>query len=106
MNYPSPCEKCGKETYCDMRKCAEYHKWICAWWKYFNGVYKELCAPRPVGSEKFIYLHPDEYRRYIMKSPCKSCKAHEKCNTPCATYWKWWDERMEWHRRRLGGGRT
>ena len=101
MNYPSPCEKCGKETYCDMRKCAEYHKWICAWWKYFNGVYRKLCAPRIEDSSKFVYSHPGEYRRYIQRGPCPDCKAHEKCNTPCATYWKWWDERMEWHRRRL-----
>ena len=106
MNYPSPCEKCGKETCCDMRKCADYHKWICAWWKYFNGVYRKLCAPRIEDSSKFVYSHPGEYRRYIQRGPCPDCKAHEKCNTPCATYWKWWDERMEWHRRRLGGGRT
>ena len=101
MNYPSPCEKCGKETYCDMRKCAEYHKWICAWWKHFNGVYRKLCAPRIEDSSKFVYSHPGEYRRYIQRGPCPDCKAHEKCNTPCATYWKWWDERMEWHRGRL-----
>ena len=101
MNYPSPCEKCGKETYCDMRKCAEYHKWICAWWKHFNGVYRKLCAPRIEDSSKFVYSHPGEYRRYIQRGPCPDCKAHEKCNTPCATYWTWWDERMEWHRRRL-----
>ena len=101
MNYPSPCEKCGKETYCDMRKCAEYHKWICAWWKHFNGVYRKLCAPRIEDSSKFVYSHPGEYRRYIQRGPCPDCKAHKKCNTPCATYWKWWDERMEWHRRRL-----
>ena len=101
MNYPSPCEKCGKETYCDMRKCAEYHKWICAWWKHFNGVYRKLCAPRIEDSSKFVYSHPGEYRRYIQRGPCPDCKAHEKCNTPCATYWRWWDDRQEWHRRRL-----
>ena len=106
MNYPSPCEKCGKETYCDMRKCADYHKWICAWWKYFNGVYRKLCAPRVEDSSKFVYSHPGEYRRYIQRGPCPDCKAHEKCTTSCATYWKWWDERMEWNRRRLSGGRT
>ena len=100
MNYPSPCEKCTYAGPCNAKQGGAYQMFIRSWWKHFNGLYIKLCAHKGA-SQKFVYLHPDEYRRYIEKSPCESCKAHEKCTTPCATYWKWWDERMEWHRRRL-----
>ena len=101
MNYPSPCISCPSGDCKAHKNCGKYQMFIRSWWKRFNGLYKELCANKPGVSERFVYLHQDEYRRYITKSPCDSCKAKENCVHPCATYWKWWDDRQEWHRRRL-----
>lgn len=101
MNYPSPCDSCQTVDCRAPKNCAKYQMYIRSWWKRFNGIYKELCFNKPGVSERFVYLHPDEYRRYITKSPCDNCKAKENCVHPCATYWGWWDDRQEWHRRRF-----
>ena len=93
MNYPSPCGGCKRSepTGC-AKSCQKYH--IC---------YRRLCCySHNENPEKFRYEHPDVYRRYIMTNPCEKCKAKENCQTVCATYWRWWDDRMEWFRRRLG----
>ena len=76
--------------------------YIKAWWKYFNAVGRR--ARRYVheaNTERFVYQHPGEVRRYLQRGPCPDCKAVEKCRTPCDTYWQWWDARMEWMKRRL-----
>ena len=100
MNYPSPCDKCQYKT-CSGMNCQPFQMYIRSWWRYFNGIYQRLHSGHKGISVKFVYLHPDEYRRYITVSPCENCGAKDKCVHPCATYWIWWDEHMEWHRRRL-----
>ena len=52
--------------------------------------------------EKFIYEHPDAIRRYLEKGPCEKCPNADLCDTPCFSYWLWWDARMEWLKRRFG----
>lgn len=101
MNYPSPCISCPSGDCRAHKNCPKYQMFISSWWKFFNGMYVALSANKPGVTQKFVYLHPDEYRRYITNSPCESCKAKDKCVRPCATYWGWWDDRQEWHRRRL-----
>lgn len=105
MNYPSPCIICK----CDCGKsrphylyCARYRTWINTWWLRFNAIYHKLCRARRTISQKFLYEHPDEVRRYLRDGPCTYCKVAGDCETPCAAYWQWWDARQEWHRRRLG----
>lgn len=100
MNYPSPCDKCEKVC-AGAKVCKDYHAWVNAWWKHFNAVYRRLCSYRRENPEKFRYDHPDVYRRYIQRGPCPDCRAQEKCTMPCGTYWRWWDARMAWFRRRF-----
>lgn len=105
MKYSHPCDSCKKpckNPTTQYKNCRDYAAFINTWWKFFNICYRRLCCyERPDNREKFVYEHPDVYRRYIMTSPCDKCKAKENCQTVCATYWRWWDDRMEWFRRRL-----
>lgn len=101
LNYPSPCGKCEKKC-TSIGHCHDYKAFINAWWKHFNACYRVLCCyDHTANTEKFAYEHPDVYRRYIERGPCPDCAAKENCQTVCATYWKWWDARMAWFRRRL-----
>ena len=100
MNYPSPCDKCTKKT-CRELVCPEYIMFINSWWKHFNGVYVKLCTPVKLDGSKFCYENPGVYQHWIQNGPCPGCQANHKCQTPCATYWKWWNDRQEWHKRRF-----
>lgn len=105
MKYPNPCEQCRrpcKSSNSQAKTCPDYRAYINAWWKFFNICYRRMCRyTHGTNSEKFAYEHPGEIRRYLERGPCPDCKANQKCDTPCATYWKWWDARMAWFRRRL-----
>lgn len=103
MNYPSPCDTCGKIDCGSPKLCSKYQAWINAWWKYFGGAFGRLrCYGTQAVSEKFIYQHPDRVRRYLENSPCESCTANEEqCLKPCQMYLRWYDARMKWHKWRL-----
>lgn len=104
MNYPSPCLNCEK-TVCAEKRCPEWlvrylyrQKQINAYSKY----------GRPQKLEKrhcYVYEHPDVIRDYLQKGPCRFCKREKVCDIPCPAYWRWWDARQEWHRRRLRAGK-
>ena len=44
----------------------------------------------------------NDVREFLQRGPCVDCKAEQMCNIPCGNYWKWWDMRMEYMKRRLG----
>lgn len=101
MNYPNPCDRCGKES-CDYRKCEQYLKYVRTIWKQFNGYPIRLYrAQKVTKSEKFVYEHPDVIRRYLKKGPCENCQRKAVCETVCPAYWRWRDARMKWFRRKL-----
>lgn len=101
FDYPHPCDTC-KNPNTQYKDCRAYKARLNAFWKYLNGVYRRLCCySHNENPEKFRYEHPDVYRRYIERGPCPDCAAKENCQTVCATYWRWWDARMAWFRRRL-----
>lgn len=105
-NYPDPCEKCTHKI-CHYYCCEPWLKRFRTIWKQFNSyparVYRQIQKQKK--TEKFVYLHPDEVRRYLEKGPCGKCPKSKVCQTPCAAYWGWWDARMEWIKRRFGDGR-
>jgi hypothetical protein len=56
---------------------------------------REKYRPRLVTVEKILVWHPDEYRRYLRRSPCDGCLACPCCDVPCKAYLHWYDRRME-----------
>lgn len=104
LNYPSPCDKCAYyRPYCaNFKKCEEYCKWVNTWWKHFRNSFAQAVQPKVITGNKFIYLHPDQARKYLMDGPCKACRAGEFCDTPCRAYLRWWDDRMQITRKKVG----
>lgn len=85
-NYPSPCLKCTNST-CRQcgnyyKACAAYRTWFCWQWKRLR-THLSLLPVKPQVSSKFCYIHPDQVRRYLQKSPCEVCSAEQTCNVPC-----------------------
>lgn len=99
--YLYPCDRCGK-TACDYRCCGAYRNWITAAWKKFgryeNRPYWESSADP---NEKFLYIHPEVFRRYLKEGPCGRCACADQCEMPCRSYWIWWDARMLQAKRKL-----
>lgn len=101
-NCPNPCDKCDYEG-CRRRgthykACPRWNHWFLWWWKRFQDIYNR----RKSVVEKFRYLHPDEVRRYLQRSPCSGCSDQKKCDVPCEAYLKWYNARIELARKRAG----
>lgn len=101
MNYPSPCKTCQKE-HCNGLTCSD---WLVRYryrQKQIN--IKALQIARgetPIKTDVWVYMHPDEYRRYLEANPCEGCFAAELCVVPCQRYLLWYDAHRERTRRRL-----
>lgn len=98
--YPSPCDKCEKVCTrgygCEDWKIRYRYRQ-----KQINAMARRLV--RPEKNRKFFqYSHPDDVREFLQRGPCVDCKAEQLCNIPCGSYWKWWDMRMAYMKRRLG----
>lgn len=103
-NYPNPCDKCGVVDCSSYRNCEQYLKYVRTIWKQFNSYpARAYLKQQKKENPKFLYEHPDIIRDYLENGPCANCQRAKVCDVPCAAYWHWWDARMEWHRRRLGG---
>lgn len=101
--YPNPCDKCDRVHCSNYRTCPEFLKYFRTIWKQIHGYaahHYRNC--KKAKSEKFTYEHPDIIRQYLEKGPCEHCQSEQICETPCGTYWNWWDARMEWLKRRWG----
>ena len=97
--YPNPCLRCDKE-YCrnggsNYQECALWLTWFRWWWKRFNSILNEPQKKKFDNDHKFCYVHPDEVKRYLQRSPCKSCSADKNCDIPCRVYLQWYNARME-----------
>ena len=101
MNFPSPCETCPVER-CSKKDCTKWLNRYLYRQKQIN--IKALRIARgeaAVKSNVWIYMHPDEYRRYLEQSPCEGCFAKNLCDTPCQRYLLWYDARMALARKRI-----
>lgn len=100
-SYPNPCDTCSQCT--NTGGCEEWKIRYRYRQKQINAFAKNLAREyRNVKTQKFTYEHPDIIRQYLHDGPCAQCKAAESCETPCPAYWRWWDARMEWMKRRAG----
>lgn len=98
--YPSPCEKCEKNS----TKCIGCDAWRIRYryrQKQINAMARRLVQP-VVNKNYFCYSHPDDVREFLQRGPCVDCKAEQLCSIPCRAYWQWWDMRMAYMRRKLG----
>lgn len=103
MKYPNPCDTCTK-SHCTQFNCPDLRKRVNTIWKQFNGYpSRAYRAQKRTTNKKFVYEHPDIIRQYLVNGPCTQCQRAKVCDTPCSAYWRWWDARMEWFRRRFGG---
>ncbi|MBO4938885.1 MAG: hypothetical protein J6C98_07800 [Oscillospiraceae bacterium] len=102
MSYPDPCNVCTKAR-CVTNGCVDWRIRYLFRQKQINLYARKLLQG---GSHKtgeaFRYEHPDIIRRYLKNGPCRGCNAEAVCDTPCPAYWRWWDEKMEEFRGRLG----
>lgn len=94
MNYPSPCDTCQRE-HCRKENCTE---WLIRYryrQKQINARALQIArGDAPLKTQVWVYMHPDEYRRYLEHNPCEKCFAKELCDTPCSRYLAWYDNRM------------
>lgn len=81
MNYPSPCDKCTAAG-CVPKECAEYHKYICSWWKHFNGVYKQLCAPRRADPKSLFTCTPMSIGGTLRKALARDARHTKNATLP------------------------
>lgn len=105
INYPSPCLKCSKEN-CQEKKCTDWLMRYLYRQKQINAYARGGKWQQPDETRLcYVYEHPDVIREYLQKGPCRFCQREKDCDTPCQAYWRWWDARQEWHRKRLGAGK-
>lgn len=98
-DYPNPCDTCEKSKKCP--GCIDWEIRYKYRQKLINAWAKKSVQPVLIQKQKFAYSHPDDVREFLRHSPCESCKAEKMCEIPCKTYWKWWDLRMDYFRRRF-----
>lgn len=109
MSYPSPCEKCNSPLANCVRDCYAWRARYFVRQKQINAYARKVCR-MPLNpaigdksrGQKFYYLHPAEYQDYLRQGPCLECGINHICDTPCAAYLQWWDQRMAWVRRNYG----
>lgn len=92
-NYPSPCEGCDLPS-CRGQRC---NSWLMRYrhrQKLINGYAHKVLQPHYIRRESFVYSHPDDVRRWLLHGPCPGCKLNETCDTPCAAYLTWYNDRM------------
>lgn len=103
--YPSPCDSCLRDNKdsCNGKACdrwlRRYHyrqKQINAWAKRLCGQYGQ----RHIWLTHWVYMHPDEYRRYLVSNPCDGCLCSSWCDDPCPKYLTHFADKMEYLRKR------
>ncbi len=99
MNYPSPCDSCGKGYGCT--GCEKWEMRYRYMQKRINAYARKVCCKLP--ENKFCYSHPDDVKRWLKDTPCTGCKANAFCDTPCNIYLRWYDARIQIARRRANG---
>lgn len=101
MNYPSPCDSCTTAV-CPDKRCERWRIRYLWRQKRINAKAKQLVGSVRVKQNAWVYMHPDEYRRYLEKDPCEGCICEKLCDRPCPRRMAWWEEKMEVVRRRCG----
>ena len=96
-----PCDACAASV-CDYCRCQDYGHWLQLNWDRFaantaHNYWENHSTPE----EKFLYIHPEVFLRYLESGPCARCVCAARCRTPCAKYWVWWDIRMVWLKRKF-----
>lgn len=97
--YPNPCDACAVCT--NTIGCEAWRIRFRYRQKQINAYARKIAPPKQENRQVFRYEHPDIIGRYLEKGPCEYCDAEKICDTPCVLYWRWWDARMEWLRRRI-----
>lgn len=102
-DYPNPCDTCEEAATCARGYgCEEWKNRYLYRQKQINARAKQQASGSREKQTSFAYEHPDLIRRYISGGPCAECKAQKVCDTPCPSYWRWWDARMEIARKKAG----
>ena len=97
MSYPSPCDTCSRCTApngCTAWKIRYRYRQ-----KQINAYARRLRIPDALDLPLLQLHHPEKYRQWLKQGPCRTCGAEPICDTACAAYRQWWDERMGWFRR-------
>lgn len=102
IDYPSPCEKCTAKI-CQGTRCEPWKIRYLYRQKQINAYARKIAGRVQIKTNAWVYMHPDEYRRYLAKDPCDGCIASNICDTPCDRWVVWWNERMDAVRRRMDG---
>lgn len=103
MNYPNPCYACEKadSSRCSGVSCGRWRmRYLCRQ-KQINAYARKIAGRVKVNTKAWVYMHPDEYKRYLATDPCEGCIAQQICDTPCEKRTAWWDANLEVVRRQL-----
>ena len=99
-DYPSPCDSCTVAV-CSGKTC---ERWLIRYryrQKQINAYAKKLVGKvKPTRSSAWVYMHPDEYRRYITSDPCANCICKAWCDVPCPKYLTHFTAKMEYIRKK------
>lgn len=102
MNISDPCRGCPRfPQECHSDGCKRWRNYYLERQAMING-YALANFGRPAIDTEELRQNPEKFQDYLRRSPCQNCRAEEHCDTPCAAYLQWWDERMGWVRRKYG----
>lgn len=98
-DYPSPCDRCSILT-CSGKNC---ERWLIRY-RYrqnqINAFAKRISGQIKSRTDAWVYVHPDEYRRYLTSNPCENCLCRSWCDDPCPKYLAHFKAKMEYIRKR------
>ena len=97
--YPSPCDTCKVKSPCG-KGCKRWEIWYRFRQKQINAYAKKVSGLYEVRTDAWVYMHPDEFRRYLQSDPCKGCICLEWCDDPCPKYLTHFAAKMEHLRKR------
>lgn len=100
-SYPNPCDTCPECT--STNGCERWRIRYRYRQKQINAFARHLVEKNSMPEEKasWVYLHPDEVRRYLDTNPCDACMCREWCEDICKVRADWWEAKMVVLRRRL-----
>ena len=97
--YPSPCDTCYREDRCN-KGCLSWDIRYRYRQKQINAYAKKLCGQQDVNTTAWVYMHPDDFLRYLASDPCEGCLCEKWCDDPCPKYLAHFADKMEHIRKR------
>lgn len=102
-DYPSPCLTCstGNPDVCNGKACDRWKIRYRYRQKQINAYAKKMCGGFAYVKENvWGYMHPDEYKAYLLSDPCAGCLCSGWCDDPCLQYLAHFQAKMEYLKRR------